>query len=94
MFTLPPKLAFTGPTWARTLAVNSVSDSFSTRLTARDAALQDLRIVEPLPDALAGSGDAKLARHFHRQIPFLQSASVRPAHGDCNRVGRMAAAAE
>src|SRR5438132_6665756 len=41
------------------------------RLAARDRLLEDFRIVERLPDALAWRGDAKFAGHLHRVRPFL-----------------------
>src|SRR5215472_16349014 len=57
------------------------------RLATGNSLFEDLRIVEPLPYALAGSGDAMFARHLHRHYPFLRVASVALANGDCNRMG-------
>ena len=105
--TLPEKFAFTGPTLATTLAVNSVSETFRS-LAAGNAGLQDLRIVEPLPHALAGSGNAELALHFHRitlsaatpQGVIARSIAAEQSRGECapgrrllRRLGRFATTA-
>ena len=74
--TLPPKVALTGPTLATTLAVNSVSVTFS---ISRQPGIARFRVsgsFSACQTRSRGAGIRVFAGHFHRHIPFLRSRNL------------------